>query len=60
MLENILLTLILGLMAVMSFVQSAKLAQSHNWSVGKTRFFFAVDAMFALIIAGAIVTINCN
>lgn len=57
MLANALMVLILGLLGVMSFVNTAKLAQSHNWSTQKTRFFFVVDVAFALLIVGAIVQI---
>lgn len=54
----IVLTGLLVLMAVMGFVQTAKLAQSHNWSVGKTRFFFVADALFAVAITVTLVIIN--
>ncbi|MNN26923.1 hypothetical protein D3C76_1317040 [compost metagenome] len=60
MLVNIFLTLFLGLFAVMNFFHTAKLARSHNWPLSKKKFFYGVDSVYALVITGALVAINCN
>jgi ABC-type arginine transport system permease subunit len=57
MLIYIVLTALLALIAVLNFVNTAKLAQSKNWSPVKTRFYFACDSLFAIFTAAAIVAV---
>lgn len=57
MIANIILTVVLGLFGVMNFVQTAKLVQKRDWSPAKTRFYFACDSLFAILVAATIVVI---
>lgn len=55
--HNFIIIALLSLIAVMNFVHTAKLAQSHNWSPKKTRFFIGVDCAFALLITTVVVAV---
>lgn len=57
MLQYIVLSAILALIAGLNFVQTAKLAQSGNWTPGKTKFYFIFDTLFAILVAVAAIAV---